>query len=921
VTALEIVGRDEELAVVTGFLADEDSLPRVLLIEGEPGIGKTTVWRQVLEEGRAAGYRVLTTRPGRSEAQLAFAGLTDLFEESLDDVLPALPPPQARALRVALLLEEAEPVPIDPRAIAAAVLGSIRLLARRGPLLIAVDDSQWLDPASAAALGFALRRLNGQPVAIVITIRAGHRVPPVSGDDEDRTERLKLAPLSLGSLHRVLVSRLGLALPRPALRRVVEVSGGNPFFALELGRALGDRVPPSSQEPLPVPDSLTKLLGGRLAALSEETREALLVTALAAEPTLQLVTDALGVDAWERLRPAVEHEVVSFVGDRPQFSHPLLASAVEVEADLGLRRRAHARLAAVAADPVARARHLALASPAPDERVARDLAGAAARARSRGAVLAAAELGELAARSTPSGVLNGQRRLLQAARDYLASADPQRAKALARKLLATAPQGVKHAETLAFLGELDLETGRVATGIERLEEALEDARGVAELELSIHQALARVVRFETGVAEAERHVLRSVELAEKLGDPVLRSRALAAMAVFRRSVIGADAREAAERAVTLALESGDPGALDGARIALGDVLTWTGHFQTARSVLTELSESARDRDEVVAGGAVWYLSLLEFYAGRWDEAHAYAERCREIGSQYALDEGDAAGALWPAVLLASHRDDPAAARPLAQRGLALAESTRHAMHTVTHRAALGILDFRDGDDRAAVEHFHATEELRQASERLLEPNMRFYYPDYVESLLRLGRIEDATGLLDPWAADAERLGRDWALAHATRCRGLVAAARGDVPSALALLEEAFESTAGGPYATARAALALGVVRLRARQKRAAREALEDARACFESLGARGWAERASRELGRVGGRAPAGSRLTPAQRRVAELVAEGLTTKEVAARLFVSPRTVDGHLAEIYAKLGVHSRTALAHRLNGNARQ
>jgi DNA-binding CsgD family transcriptional regulator len=921
VTALEIVGRDEELAVVAGFLADKASLPRVLLIEGEPGIGKTTVWRQVLEEGRAAGYRVLSTRPGRSDAHLAFAGLTDLLAGSLDDVLPPLPPPQARALRVALLLEEIEPVPVDPRAIAAAVLGSIRQLARRGPLLIAVDDAQWLDASSSAALAFALRRLIRQPVATVITIRAGHRLPPVSGDDEALTERLELAPLSLGSLHRVLVSRLGLVLPRPALRRVVEVSGGNPFFALELGRALGERVPPSSQEPLPVPDSMSKLLGGRLAALSGGTRQALLVTALATEPTVQLVTDALGVDAWERLRPAVEHEVVAFEGDRVQFLHPLLASAVEAEADLGLRRRAHARLATVVAEPVARARHLALASPAPDERVARDLAGAAARARARGAILAAAELGELAARATPAGVVSGQQRLLQAARDYLAAADPQRAEMLASELLATAPQGATHAETLAFLGELDLEAGRVATGIERLEEALEEGRGVAALEQSIHHQLAHVVRFETGIAEAERHALRSVELAERLGDPVLLSRALAAMAVFRRSVIGADARGAAERAVALALESGDLSALDHARIALGDVLTWTGQFQTARSVLTELSESARDRDEVVSGEAVWYLSLLEFYAGRWDEAYAYAERCREIGSQYALDAGDSAGALWPAVLLASHRDDPAAARPLAQRGLALAESTRHAMHTVTHGAALGILDFRDGDDRAAVEHFHATEELRQAGERLLEPNMRFYYPDYVEALLRLGRIEDATGLLDPWEADAERLGREWALAHATRCRGLVAAARGDVPGALALLEEAFESTAGGPYATARAALALGVVRLRARQKRAAREAFEEARAVFESLGARAWAERASKELERVGGRPPAGSRLTPAQRRVADLVAEGLTTKEVAARLFVSPRTVDGHLAAIYAKLGVGSRTALAHHLIGDRNQ
>jgi DNA-binding CsgD family transcriptional regulator len=242
------------------------------------------------------------------------------------------------------------------------------------------------------------------------------------------------------------------------------------------------------------------------------------------------------------------------------------------------------------------------------------------------------------------------------------------------------------------------------------------------------------------------------------------------------------------------------------------------------------------------------------------------------------------------------------------------------MFVVNHRANLGIVEFREGDPRVAVEHFEAAEELRSAGELLLEPNMRFYYGDYVEALLELGRTDDADAIVEPWADEAERLDREWAIAHAIRCRGLVAAARGDVVDALSLLEDALARSQGaGPFAVARALLALGSVRRRARQKRAARQAFEEAIARFGSIGARSWAERAARELARVGGRTSVSSKLTASEIRVAALVAEGLTTKEVATRLFVSPRTVDRHLAHIYAKLGVRSRAGLTRRIARSA--
>ena len=184
-------------------------------------------------------------------------------------------------------------------------------------------------------------------------------------------------------------------------------------------------------------------------------------------------------------------------------------------------------------------------------------------------------------------------------------------------------------------------------------------------------------------------------------------------------------------------------------------------------------------------------------------------------------------------------------------------------------------------------------------------------------LLELGRIDDAVRVLDVWEADATRLGRDWVLAHVTRCRGLVAAAQGDVDRPLALLEQAVaqHEAVGDPFGRARALLALGIVRRRARQKRAAREAIEAALDGFEEIGAASWVEKARAELGRIGGRTRKEG-LTAAERRVAALVAEGRTNREVAAALFLGERTVASHLTHIYAKLGVRSRTELARRLH-----
>ncbi|HEY2938549.1 MAG TPA: ATP-binding protein [Gaiellaceae bacterium] len=264
----EIVSREEELASVHAFIGRAEGTAAALVLEGEAGIGKSTLWIAGVEYARARGLRVLASRPAEAERGLAHAGLGDLFEDVVDDVLPALSPPRRRALEVALLLEEASADPVDRRAVAVAVREALQLLSRREPILIAVDDVQWLDPSSSSALAFALRRLAEHPVLLLLARRLGDVAQPSGIEqalDAERVRWVPVGPLSVGALHRFLRDRLRRAFARQTLLRIHERSGGNPFFALELARVLGEDVDPL--QPLPVPETLEELVRARIKAL------------------------------------------------------------------------------------------------------------------------------------------------------------------------------------------------------------------------------------------------------------------------------------------------------------------------------------------------------------------------------------------------------------------------------------------------------------------------------------------------------------------------------------------------------------------------------------------------------------------------------------------------------------------------------
>ncbi|HEY7132445.1 MAG TPA: ATP-binding protein, partial [Candidatus Limnocylindrales bacterium] len=403
----EIVGRGAELAAVEPFLDRAATDLAVLVLEGEAGIGKSTVWSAAAELAGTRGCHVLTSRPARSEQGLTLGGLIDLLGGLDDGSFAGLPAPQREALQVALLrLEPSGPSP-DQRTLSVAVAGLLRQLATpERALVLAIDDLQWLDDGSAAILAYAIRRLPGHPVGLLAATRTGAETTAsetvLEAAPVERTDRVRLGPLHLASLHRLFELRLGRSFPRLVLVRIEEASGGNPLYALELGRALlASGIPADPHEPLPVPDTLGSLIARRVSALPARTRRAMVLLACSVAPTVASLEAATPGSA-ASLAPAVGDGLVSIDGDAVRFAHPLFAQGVMTVAGDGEVRAAHAALAAATASPDARARHLAQASNGPDERVARAVADAAAAARLRGATLDAASLYQEAARLTPT---------------------------------------------------------------------------------------------------------------------------------------------------------------------------------------------------------------------------------------------------------------------------------------------------------------------------------------------------------------------------------------------------------------------------------------------------------------------------------------------------------------------------------------
>ncbi len=898
----ELVGRDEELAALNAFVAGADPGARALLLEGEAGIGKTSLLEAAVEEGRRAGYRVFLCRPSGAEVQLGFASLGDVLAGARPEI-DDLPAPQCHALRVALLLEEQEGPPPDERAIGLAVAGVFKAAA---PLVLAVDDAQWLDAASAAALGFALRRLEGE-VAVIVACRSlgGEPAPLDLERTFDALQRVSVGPLSLGALHRLLQERLGRAYPRPLLRRIHATSGGNPFYALELARA-------AARGESSLPESLTGLVADRIGSLPASTRALVLAAAALAEPTTSVLL-AIGREA--DLERAEQEEILRVDGGRVEFVHPLIAAASYDGASSGERRRVHRKLAELVGSREERARQFALAADAPSEEIAAELEAAAIAASARGA-LAAGLLAEEAVRLTPPEDADAVgRRSTLAARLRFAAGDTTGARKHAETAALRVPPGEERARALLLLGEIlrDGDAGQLAA-VDVCEQALLETNDPALL-AEAHAALA--FALDNDLARGADHARSALELLQRVQapEPRLEAHVLKVFA-FSEYYRGGGVRvDLLERAATIERDAPPVHVAYRARAWLGQMLKYTDDYAGARSHLEWAYQAARDESaEGSQPDTISHLVELELWTGDWALADRYADEGLELAErteqelQIALNH-------YTRALVDAHLGRVEAARSHAEATLAAGGDNPWLLGIGLW--VLGFLELSLGDLAAVDRLLTRADEIGERI-GLVEPGQWRFHGDHIEALVGLGDLERADRLCARLEARGEAFDRTWALGTAARGRGLLEAARGDLPAALAALEASLVHFEGIPlpFDRGRTMLAYGSVLRRAARRKEARGVLEQAGAIFEELGARLWAERVRDELARVSGRGPASSELTATEQRVAELVAAGKTNREAAAELFVTVRTIEANLSRVYRKLGIRSRTELARTLS-----
>jgi DNA-binding CsgD family transcriptional regulator len=915
--ACSMFGRSRELGAVAAFLDGLPSGPSGLLLEGEAGIGKTTVWAAGIADAAARSYLVLSSRATESEATLSFAALGDLMDGILERVLADLPAPQQDALQVALLLKDPAGSQLAYRAVCAAFLGVVRRLAAQDPVLIAIDDLQWLDRPSAVTLGYALRRLGKEPVGLLASVRVGPGGQPASVAGASlaagQVGHLPIGPLAPADYEAAIRASAGDRLSRLTIRRLFEASGGNVFYGLELARAL-DRMDtePLPGEPLPVPAGLHGVLSSRVAALPAGVQDVLLAAACMRSPTTLMLERASGPVAWPALQAAAAEGVVEIEGASVRFTHPLLASAIYCCVAPRRRREAHRTLSVIAPNAEERARHRALSAEGPDEGAAADLAEAAQAAAARGAPGAAAELAELAVARTPVELAPARRRRRLDAAGYLFRAgDTARARHGLEALAQDMPSGAERAETLLVLARLLLHDAGDLVAVPVLEEALAEASADPVLQARIHISLARTcgvdLRYCAGHAEA------GLALAQQAGDQGLARQALVEK-LYADFMLGRGLR--LERGDDTVAEPGPerepPAVEDRASTILGLCLVRADRFDEARRLLQRALQAAQEEgDESSLPSLLAHLADLECWAGNWQAAEYYATQSREA-SEHVDHRVWRVTTVYARALIDAHLGRIDAARAEAAEGLSAAAAAGDDWAVMMLHAVLGFAELPAGNLQAADASLSAAATLADRI-GLVEPAAWRFHANHVETVIGLGDLDRAEALLTRLERQGRATGRRWTLATAARCRALLLAARGDPPGAVQALDEALghHQHLAMPFELGRTLLVSGQVQRRAKRKRLARQHLDQALGIFESLPAPTWAARARAELSRIGLRPPAPLELTATEERVAVLAASGHTNRQVAATLFLSPRTVEDNLARIYRKLGVSSRAEL----------
>ncbi|HUA45010.1 MAG TPA: AAA family ATPase [Solirubrobacteraceae bacterium] len=912
-----LFGRDAERAHLEQLLDAGASSPAGCILEGVAGIGKSTLWRNAVESARGRGYRVLQTAPSEPESVLAFSGVGDLFDRVPEDAFEPLTEVQARAMRAALSLGELPEGSPHHQALPRAVLGVLRRLSATGPVLIAIDDEQWLDPASARVLAFALRRLRDERIAVILARRPEPRGPLSAelgrGFGERGLETVPVEPLPMSTIKLLLEARVKPTISHPLLRRIHQGAGGNPLYALaiatelEARHASGDRT-----ADLPIARTLGDAIELRLGHADERAGAAMLVIAALSHPTLAMLQAALPDFALSDLESAERAGVIEISGSRLRFTHPLLASTHYANTPASSRRELHRRLATVIDDEEERAQHIALGAEAPDREIADTLEKAASVAARRGATESAARLLEDAARLTPiDKPLAWSERIVAAAEYRFISGEVARAREMLEELLPDLRTGPLRARAGVQLAEIRGDEPKVAVELMEaaLEDAAEDDQWRVKIESDLAVACSLVGRLGAGRAYAES----AVRAAERLRDPNLLAKALGQLLGVFVSTGELMPRDQFARLSAMG-ECPELTSYYQPSTSIGLAHHFGGDVEAARPLLERAARRALARgEEWDRLGITVVLAELEWESGNHHVADQYRHTAEEGLGEYL---GDLVWLHAVDARCALDRGELDVARVKAEHGLALAE--RNGAEWLSARLNQVLAGVELQSDQPESAHARLAKLREWLSSIGFGPAGVGKTPVWsqdVEALIALGRFEDAEQVLAELHARATVSGHPAVQAAASRSEGLLLGARGELVGAIDAMDRALAAHARchRPLEHGRTLLEKGAIERRVKRKSDAKRTLEQALAILEPLGTEVWVSRTRDELSRIGLRRPrVTDGLTPAQARVAELVAAGLSNPQIARQLHMSLRTVESHLSRVYREYGVTSRSQLA---------
>lgn len=865
----ELIGRDRQLAVLKEIVDElRSGRGSGLLIEGSPGVGKSSLLASI--EG--AGLPVIRVTGVETETGLPLSGLEEILA-----AIPGTPDRPRHETDPAVLLRR-----IADRLIEAA------------PLIILVDDLQWLDPSSRGAVGYLARRASRLGIALIaVWSRRGEPadewpgVPTMILEELKRNDALRLA------------SRSGLA--EPVAEALIEAVGGNPLAILEAPAELssaqrGGRA--MLPDPLPAGDRLQRAYAERIEVLPQATADALLLAAAGA-PGAKVSAD---------LGPAEDAGLVRLGSDADsgiEFSHPLVRSAVYHSVAPSERRAAHRRIAAESDEPE-RSWQLSLAAESPDESLAESLEQIGEAAGRRGAPATGAAVLERSARLTPDAE-TAARRSIAAAAMALIAAQPARARGLLDSLLPKVDDPARRADVQMLRGIAIYQLGRPHEACALLET---EAEAIAPTDPGRASALltqACVALMGPGPMS------KVATLAERAGTLAPEGAEMIPAVVGAEVLVSLGEHQQARKLLDEndpALRRWDPTAPGHEVLAVAGLCRlWLGDHDEALTSLTRLIEADRaaGADSVLAAPLA-VMATLHLRRGDLHQARENALEAAEIADT-GLGGFGLTLSLAAEAMVAAHLGDEDTCRKAADRMLALGSKLELTSTLAAAEQALGQLELGRGETAGAAVHLGRALEYTRAH-GTIDPGFLFTHADLVEALVHSGRPEEAATVLAELEAGAELTGSGWSRAAVERCRGLLGPDE-DLDSRLEAALAAHQDPPM-PFEAARTRLAIGECMRRARRRSDARVQLEEARRAFAEMGAVEWAARAERELAATApGGAPA-DELTPRERDVCRLVAGGSTNREVASALFLSPRTVEHHLRMAYRKLDVRSRTELA---------